>query len=76
MRFTPTGIANIHSVSLVEPKDVFMPPLHITLGFMENFIKELKKEQFPLIAFLCNKFAKIFIEKMKDVFVGHIVDRF
>ena len=33
------GNANIKEVLLVDPKHVSMPPLHIKLGLMKNFVK-------------------------------------
>ena len=70
------GIANIQSVSLVEPKDVLMPndvlihvlmpPLHIKLGLMKNFVKAMGKSNSSGFAFLCKKFPKKSEAKLKE----------
>ena len=65
------GIANIQSVPLVEPKDVLMPPLHIKLGLMKNFVTALGKSNSSGFTFLCKKFPKISEAKLKEgIFVG------
>ena len=65
------GIANIQSVPLAEPKDVLMPPLHIKLGLMKNFVKALGKSNSSRFACLCKKFPKISEAKLKkEIFVG------
>ena len=54
-----SGIANVQSVPLVEPKNVIMPPLHIKLGLMKNFVKALGKSNSNGFTCLCKKFHKI-----------------
>ena len=57
--------------SIVDGKDVLMPPLHITLGLVKNFVKQLGKSKFKKFAFLYNKFSKISDAKLKEsIFVG------
>ena len=65
------GNANIKEVPLVDPKNVLMPPLHIKLGLMKNFVKQLGKSKSKGFAFLCNKFPNISEAKLKEgIFVG------
>ena len=48
-----------------------MPPLHITLALMKNFVKQLGKSKSSQFAFLCNKFPYISEAKLKlGFFVG------
>lgn len=37
------GIKNVKHAPLVQPKDIFLPPLHIKLGLMKNFVKAMDK---------------------------------
>lgn len=37
--------SNIQNKSLVDPKNVLIPPMHIKLGLMKNFVKSLNKEE-------------------------------
>ena len=34
---------NVRCAPLVEPKDIILPPLHIKLGLMTNFVKAMNK---------------------------------
>ena len=48
-----------------------MPPLHIKLGLMKNFVKALVKSNSSGFAFLCKKFPKTGEAKFKEgIFVG------
>ena len=38
------GSYNILSHALVEPSKILLPPLHIKLGLMKNFVKVLDRE--------------------------------
>ena len=40
--FTP-GVCNVKADSLVNPRNILFPPLHIKLGLMKNFFKALDK---------------------------------
>ena len=69
------GNANIEKVLLVGPKDVLISPLHIKLGLMKNFVKQLGKSnslgKLGKFAFLCNKFPRTREAKLKEsIFVG------
>ncbi|GFV15382.1 uncharacterized protein TNCV_4834091 [Trichonephila clavipes] len=38
------GVKNVERQSLVDPKKILFPPLHIKLGLMKQFVKALDKE--------------------------------
>lgn len=64
------GEANIKYASLVEKNNIILPPLHIKLGVMKNFVKSLCPEG-EAMAYLENKFPKLSSEKIKEgVFIG------
>lgn len=55
IEFVP-GEANVENLPLVDPKKIILPPLHIKLGLIKNFVKKLKpgsksmlyiREKFP-----------------------------
>ena len=65
------GFVNIQSIPLVNPKDVFIPPLCIKLELIKNFVKALGKSNSNGFAFFCNRFSRINKAKMKEgIFVG------
>ena len=65
------GNANIKEVLLMDPKNVSMPHLHMKLGLLKNFVKQLGKSKSNRFAFLCNKFPNISEAKLKEsIFVG------
>ena len=39
------GIKNVQHISLVNPDKVLMPPVHINLGLMKNFVKAMAKHR-------------------------------
>lgn len=43
-RSLSTGQRNIKYDKLVEPENIFLPPLHIKLGIMKQFVKSLPKD--------------------------------
>ena len=64
------GLKNVSRISLVDPNRIFLPPLHIKLGLMKNFVKALNKsgEGFKQIEML---FPKISVAKLNEgIFVG------
>lgn len=68
-KFIP-GFQNIENKPLVDPAKVILPPLHIKLGLMANFVKALKEDGKGL-AFLKAKFPKKSDAKLKKgIFVG------
>lgn len=65
-----TGKENVKNIPLVEPDKIILPPLHIKLGLMKNFVKALHKggEAFN---HLKEKFPKLSEAKVKEgIFVG------
>ena len=64
------GSKNVLRVPLVEREKVLMPPLHIKLGLMKNFVKALDKNS-DAFRYLCNKFPELSYAKVKEgVFIG------
>ena len=55
--FTP-GLQIVKSACLVDPQNIFLPPLHIKFGLMKNYIKALDKDG-PTFRFLRRKFPRI-----------------
>jgi hypothetical protein len=56
--------------SLIDPKNVLLPPLHIKLGLMKHFVKALPKEG-ECFKYLCKKFPGLSDAKLKEgIFVG------
>jgi hypothetical protein len=64
------GSKNVLRVSLVEREKVIMPPPHIKLGLMKNFVKELDNNS-DVFRHLYNKFPELSYAKVKEgVFIG------
>lgn len=64
------GKCNVKSIPLVNPKNILLPPLHIKLGLMKNFVKALNKSN-PSFEFLKTKFPALSDAKLKaGVFNG------
>ena len=54
-----------------------MPPLHIKLGLMKNFVKALAKQNSNGFEFLCEKFTELSQAKLKEgIFVGPPILKF
>lgn len=67
--FVP-GSSNIIHQSLIDPKKVLIPPLHIKLGLMKQFTKALSKTG-RCFQYLTNKFPQLSEAKIKEgVFDG------
>ena len=67
--FVP-GTKNILHEPSVDPKKILLPPLHIKLGLMKQFVTALSKEG-ACFNYLSEKFPRITSEKIKAViFVG------
>lgn len=65
------GISSVQSVPLVEPQRIFLPPLHIKLGLMKNFVKAMGKVNSRGFQYLAEKFPKLSDAKVKEgIFVG------
>lgn len=62
---------NVRSESLVSRDKIILPPLHIKLGFMKNFVKALTKTNADAINFLETMFPKLSSLKVREgIFVG------
>lgn len=67
--FTP-GSRNVIHESLVDPSKILIPPLHIKLGLMKQFVKALDKSG-ACFGYLVDKFPKLSEAKLKEgVFDG------
>jgi hypothetical protein len=64
------GVKNIVQIPLVDPKKILMPPLHIKLGLVKNFVKAMDREGRGF-TYLREKFPLISEAKIKEgIFVG------
>lgn len=64
------GSYNVIHDPLVQKESVILPPLHIKLGIMKQFVKALQKDK-PAFQYLKTKFPKISDAKIKEgIFVG------
>ncbi|KAL4149662.1 hypothetical protein QTP88_003554 [Uroleucon formosanum] len=41
--FYEPGTNSVQSIPLVDPNNIFLPPLHIKLGLIKNFVKAMGK---------------------------------
>lgn len=58
------GSHNVLSRNLVDPQKILLPPLHIKLGLMKNFVKALDKKG-RAFAFIKDKFSRISEAKLE-----------
>lgn len=64
------GLKNVLNEPLVEQQKIYLPPLHIKLGLIKNFVKALNREGNAFL-YLRRKFARISEAKLKEgMFVG------
>jgi hypothetical protein len=64
------GDKNVVRDCLIDPKKVLLPPLHIKLGLMKQFVKSLLKEG-QCFKYPCKKFPSLSDAKLKEgIFVG------
>lgn len=64
------GQKNVKHDPLVDPKNIYLPPLHIKLGLMKNFVKAMNKES-EAFTYLRQRFPRTSDAKIKEgVFVG------
>jgi hypothetical protein len=65
------GSKNILDKSLVNWKKILLPPLHITLGIMKQFVK-VSPNTGNCFKYLCRKFPHLSEAKLKEgIFVSH-----
>ena len=68
--YTP-GKVSVSHLPLVAPEKIYLPPLHIKLGLMKNFVKAMAKTNSLGFQYLCKKFPKLSEAKLKEgIFVG------
>ena len=58
------GSLNVLAPPLVERSKIVFPPLHIKLGIMKQFVKDLEKDS-DCFKYICMKFPGLTIEKLK-----------
>lgn len=64
------GEKNVINTTLVPPEKVLLPPLHIKLGLIKQFVKSLPRDG-DCFRYLCSKFPKLSEAKLKEgVFTG------
>lgn len=64
------GKANVKCKPLVDPQSILLPPLHIKLGLMKNFVKAMNKEG-EGFKYLREIFPQLSDAKLKEgIFVG------
>ena len=64
------GASNVANLPLVDRQNVILPPLHIKLGLVKQFVKALNKES-AAFKYLVQKFPALSEAKVKEgIFVG------
>jgi hypothetical protein len=64
------GSHNVKDSPLIDPKKVLLPPLHIKLGLMKNYVKALNEDS-KAFKYLTEKFPQISDAKKKaGIFIG------
>ena len=64
------GHKNISKCALVDPSQVILPPPHIKMGLMKQYVKALDKQGACFLR-IANKFPKLSSEKVKEsIFAG------
>ena len=63
------GVRNVVHEPLVDAKNVLLPPLHIKLGIMKQFVKALDKDS-GCLQYMCQKFPSIKAKVKEGLFVG------
>ena len=65
---------NIQHIPLLNPDKLLMPPLHIKLEFMKNFVKAMVKHRLNGFEFLSKKFPKL--KPSKELLLVHNFEKF
>lgn len=64
------GVKNVLQKPLIEPTKVLLPPLHIKLGLMKQFVKALPKDG-KCFQYICSNFPALSTAKLKEgIFTG------
>ena len=58
---------NIPHNRLVNSNKVLMPPLHIKLGLIKNFVKAMVKHHLNGFEFFCKNFPKLSQANLKEI---------
>ncbi|KAL4125789.1 hypothetical protein QTP88_010029 [Uroleucon formosanum] len=64
--FYEPGTNSVQSIPLVDPNNIFLPPLHIKLGLIKNFVKAMGKTNSEGFQYLKEKFPKVSAAKLKE----------
>jgi len=59
------GKINVVNPPLVHPEKIYLPPLHIKLGLMKNFVKDMDKTSHGF-QYVRNKFPNVNDAKIKE----------
>ena len=65
---------NVKYTPLVEASKILLPPLHIKLGLMKNFVKAMNQNG-AAFKYIYNKFLVLSQAKLKEVFVGPQINK-
>ena len=65
-----TNEKNVITEPFVDPKDVLLPPLHVKLGLMKNFVKGRNNEG-QAFRYLRNNFPKLSDAEVKEFLLDH-----
>jgi len=64
------GIMNVENQPLVEPSKILLPPMHLKLGLMKNFVKAMNQEE-SAFTYLREEFPRLSEAKLKEgIFIG------
>ena len=65
------GRSSVKEKPLVQPQRIYLPPLHIKLGLVKNFVKSMGKKNSRGFKYLQKKFPNVSEAKLKEgIFVG------
>ena len=65
------GRNSVSEKPLVQPQKIYLPPLHIKLGLMKNFVKSMAKKNSRGFKYLQKKFPNVSEAKLREgIFVG------
>ena len=69
------GKKNVKYTPLVKASKILLPPLHIKLGLMKNFVKAMNQDG-ATFKYICNKFPVLSQAKLKEgIFVGSQINK-
>ena len=65
------GQSNVKHVPLVDPKNVYLPPLHIKLGLMKQFVIALYKDSGLSVTYVSSLHKSVMLNFAKASLLGH-----